>query len=102
PVGLDETIDGVKEFTVGSFEVDESSAGLYAEAVWRPVDRLMVIAGLRGDWYDFDVAAIDGANSWSGEASDSIVSPKIGVNYEIADGVALYANWGEGFHSNDA
>ena len=101
PVGLDETIAGAKEFTVNTFEVDESSASLYAEAIWRPVDRLMVIGGLRGDWYDFDVTAIDGG-AWSGEVSDHIVSPKIGLNYEIADGIALYANWGEGFHSNDA
>lgn len=101
-VGLDETIAGVKEFTVGAFAVKESSIGLYGEAVWKPVDRLMVIGGLRTDHYRFDVTALEGDASWSGLVKDSIVSPKIGVNYEVVDGVALYANWGEGFHSNDA
>ncbi|WAT16815.1 TonB-dependent receptor [Aurantiacibacter sp. MUD11] len=101
-VGLDETIAGVKELTVGAFAVDEASIGLYAEAVWRPVDRLMVIAGVRGDWYEFETRALEGALSWSGEVSDDTFAPKIGVNYEVLDGLAFYANYGEGFHSNDA
>ena len=62
----------------------------------------MVIGGLRGDWYRFRTEALAGATSWSGTAKDHGLAPKIGVNYEVADGVALYANWGEGFHSNDA
>ena len=101
-VGLDETIDGVKEFTVGAFSVDESSAGLYAEAIWRPLERLMVIGGMRGDWYRFDTEGLEGAASWSGLAKDHVFSPKIGLTYEVADGIALYANYGEGFHSNDS
>jgi outer membrane receptor protein involved in Fe transport len=102
PVGLDETIAGETEFTVGAFDVEESSVGLYSEAIWRPVDRLMVIAGLRGDWYRFETQGVAGESSWSGTRKDDIVTPKIGLNYEIADGVALYGNWAEGFHSNDA
>ncbi|KRA81319.1 hypothetical protein ASD76_12135 [Altererythrobacter sp. Root672] len=101
-VGFDETIGGVKEFTVGAFDVKESSAGVYAEAIVRPIDRLMVIGGLRGDWYRFRTTALEGASSWDGVVKDHGVFPKIGVNYEIADGIALYANWGEGFHSNDS
>jgi hypothetical protein len=86
----------------GPFSADERSIGLYAEAVVRPVERLMIVGGLRGDWYRFETEALGGPNSWSGTVKDHIVSPKIGVNYEVADGIALYANWGEGFHSNDA
>ncbi len=102
PIGLDETIAGELEFNYNTFDVAETSLGLYAETVWQPVERLMVIAGLRGDWYDFETRALDGVDVWSGEASDDVLSPKIGVNYEVVDGIALYANWGEGFHSNDA
>src|SRR5690606_32922614 len=101
-VGLDETIAGVKEFTVGAFDVKETSAGLYAEAVWQPVDRLMIVGGLRGDWYRFRTEALEGESSWSGDAKAHGLFPKIGVNYEVADGIALYANWGEGFHSSEA
>jgi outer membrane receptor protein involved in Fe transport len=102
PIGLDETIAGATEFTVGAFDVAESSMGLYGEAIWRPIERLMLVGGLRGDWYRFETDALAGATSWSGTVKDHIVSPKIGANYEVTDGIALYANWAEGFHSNDA
>jgi outer membrane receptor protein involved in Fe transport len=102
PVGLDHTRDGVFLSTKGAFAADERSIGVYAETIVRPVERLMIIGGLRGDWYRFETEALGGPNSWSGTVKDDIVSPKIGVNYEVADGIALYANWGQGFHSNDA
>jgi outer membrane receptor protein involved in Fe transport len=102
PIGLDETIAGATEFTVGAFDVGESSMGLYGEAIWRPIERLMLVGGLRSDWYRFEADALAGAPSWSGTVKDQIVSPKIGANYEVTDGIALYANWAEGFHSNDA
>lgn len=101
-VGLDETINGVKEFTVGAFSVDEKSLGLYAEAMWQPIDRLMIIGGIRNDWYGFETTALEGAASWSGDVSDDTFGVKIGANYEVVDGLAFYANYGEGFHSNDA
>jgi len=41
------------------------------------------------------------SRGWSGSARHHLITPKIGVNYEIAPGIALYANWGQGFHSND-
>ncbi len=57
----------------------------------RPIEQLMIIGGLRGDWYGFKT---DGARrrrtAGSGDVKDHIVSPKIGVNYEVADGIALY------------
>ncbi|TIX51008.1 TonB-dependent receptor [Alteraurantiacibacter aquimixticola] len=102
PVGLDETIDGELEFNYNSFDVTEKSLGLYAEVIVEPVERLFVTAGLRGDWYGFETSAIDGVDVWSGDVSDETLAPKIGVNYEVTDGIALYANYGEGFHSNDA
>jgi outer membrane receptor protein involved in Fe transport len=102
PVGLDNTVGGAFLSTVGAFDVLESSIGVYGEAIWKPLPGLMVIGGLRGDWYRFRTEALAGATSWSGIAKDHGLAPKIGVNYEVADGIALYANWGEGFHSNDA
>ena len=101
-VGLDETVAGVKEFTVGAFDVEESSLGLYGEAIWQPIERLMVIGGLRGDFYRFHTRALEGESSWSGTVKDDIFAPKIGVNYELAESIALYGNYGQGFHSNDA
>ncbi len=102
PIGLDETIDGALEFNYNSFDVLEKSIGLYSEVIVEPVDRLFITAGIRGDFYGFKTEALDGVDVWSGKVSDDIVSPKIGANYEVADGIAVYANYGEGFHSNDA
>jgi outer membrane receptor protein involved in Fe transport len=101
PVGLDHTIEGEFDFNYVSFGVREQSAGLYSEVIVEPVERLFLTAGLRGDFYGFKTRALDGA-AWSGNVSDSTLAPKIGANYEVADGVALYANYGQGFHSNDA
>jgi outer membrane receptor protein involved in Fe transport len=102
PVGLDHTIGGAVDFVKTAFDVKETSAGLYAEATLRPVDRLMIIGGLRGDWYRFRTTDLGGAIGWSGLAKDHAFAPKIGVNYELFDGFALYGNYAEGFHSNDA
>ncbi|OYW46862.1 MAG: hypothetical protein B7Z08_01495 [Sphingomonadales bacterium 32-68-7] len=102
PVGLDHTQAGNLLEVTGAFDVSEKSLGIYTEAIWRPVERLMVIGGMRGDWYGFKTTAAGGASSWSGDVSDEIFAPKIGANYEVTDGIALYANWGQGFHSNDA
>jgi outer membrane receptor protein involved in Fe transport len=102
PVGLDHTKDGLLLANESTFKADEGSIGLYSEAVWKPLHGLMVIGGLRGDWYSFKTRALGGPNSWSGDVDDHLVMPKFGLNYEIAPGIALYANWGQGFHSNDA
>ena len=102
PVGLEETIAGVTEKPVGIFEVNQESLGLYSEVIVEPADRLFVTAGLRGDFYGFATEGLAGPLAWSGKANDSVLSPKIGANYEVVDGIALYANYGQGFHSNDA
>jgi len=101
PVGLDHTKNGEFLEVTNAFAVRESSAGFYAEAIWRPAERLMVIGGLRNDWYRFRTRPV-GGDAWGGVVKDDSFAPKIGLNYEVADGIALYANYGEGFHSNDA
>lgn len=100
-VGLYQTVRGTRFRTRSRFAVEETSGALYAEATWRPAERLSLFAGLRGDAYRFETRAREGG-AWSGKVTDGIVSPKLGAAYEVADGVALYANWGHGFHSNDA
>jgi outer membrane receptor protein involved in Fe transport len=100
-VGLQHTDSGAVLETISRHAITETSGGVYSEATWSPIERLRVIGGLRGDYYDFDVRArIDGVES--GSKTDSAVSPKLGAAYTLSDRVELYANWGKGFHSNDA
>lgn len=100
-VGLDHAVEGVVAYTRSRFRVNEQSGALYGEVQVKPVDRLMLVAGLRADFYRFKTEALAGS-AWGGDVSDSIVSPRIGANFAVADNLAVYANYGEGFHSNDA
>ncbi|HEY8519470.1 MAG TPA: TonB-dependent receptor [Gammaproteobacteria bacterium] len=100
-VGLDHTEEGVFVETISHNSITETSVGAFAEASWTPTDRLRLLGGLRGDFYDFDVTAHT-PGSFAGSETDSELSPKVGVAYAVTDRVELYGNWGQGFHSNDA
>lgn len=101
PVGVDEFDVGRFVANIGDNDIQELSLGVYAEATWAPTDRLRLLAGLRGDYYDFDATARS-SGSASGSESDSRVSPKAGLAFAATDFMELYASWGRGFHSNDA
>ena len=86
--------------TVREDQVNESSAALFAEVTVRPVPDLRIMLGARADAYRFDVDADLAANS--GKDSDAIFSPKASVAYTPFELIEFYANYGRGFHSNDA
>lgn len=99
---------GVEQFSQGRFVADiaanqitETSVGPFIDATWAAMDKLRVNAGLRYDYYDFDVTALN-AFSANGQQTDSEFSPKFGLAYTALDNLELYYNWGRGFHSNDA
>ncbi len=58
------------------------------------------IAGVRADFFRFDVASDSPDNS--GKESDSIVSPKVSAIFGPWRETEYFLNWGQGFHSNDA
>ena len=64
---------------------------------WHP--KFRTVAGLRGDFYDFDVASDDPRNS--GQASDGLASPKLSLIFGPWFDTEYYINLGYGFHSND-
>ncbi len=86
---------------VGAHRARELSAAAFAEATWRPTDRLRAMVGLRADYYDFHTRPTE-PGFLGGSDDDSIVSPKLAVAWQLSDTVEAYANWGRGFHSNDA
>ena len=99
---------GVEEYARGRYageiarnEIKEFSFGPFIDATWRATDDLRLNAGLRYDYYDFDVTALN-ATSQEGSAQDEGFSPKLGLAYTPLENLEFYANWGEGFHSNDA
>jgi outer membrane receptor protein involved in Fe transport len=102
-VGVVHTDKRVFVESFGLYRVKEASAAAFAEATWKPLAPLRIIAGLRGDYYHADVAAKDAAAAavGVGTSHDAIVSPKVSAAWELNDNFELYANWGRGFHSND-
>lgn len=110
-IGIDVRYDDVNELNlfntigkrrVGSIredEVEEFSAGLFAESQISLTDRLRATLGLRVDYYDFDVAALRPGNS--GSDRDSLWQPNAGLAYRVNENIELYLNYGHGFHSND-
>lgn len=99
-VGLYRTASRQILSTVRQDRVGEGSAALFAEAIIRPSSALRVTLGVRADGYAFDVDADLPANS--GKDTAGIVSPKASIAWQPVGALELYANYGRGFHSNDA
>lgn len=100
-VGVNHTEAAQFVDNIGTNSVRETSEALYVEANWRATDALRLMGGLRGDLYQFHVHAIN-PTSASGSDNDNRISPKLGAAYALNRNLELYANWGQGFHSNDA
>ena len=98
-LGLYPTASRIRLGAVREDSVEELSVGAYAELEMALTDRLRSVYGLRADFYDWQVDALQPENSGSG--NDVIFSPKLGLAYRFSDTVEGYVNWGQGFHSND-
>ncbi len=98
-LGLYQTQFGRRIATRSLVDAQETSLSGYGELTWKPVPRIGLIAGARIDHFRFRTTAKAG-DATSGDRAETIATPKAGANVEIADGIAVYANYGRGFHSN--
>lgn len=103
-VGVDHTEDGVFVENLGDNAVREGSGAGFIEVTSHLTDRLRFVSALRADYYSFDVDANAGAGAETvaGSETSTQLSPKLALAYSLTNAVELYANWGRGFHSNDA
>lgn len=99
-IGLFKTAGRTRLSTVRRDSIEQFSLGLWGEAEYALTDRVRATAGLRGDYYSADVTAISEPIN-GGSADDSLLSPSVALAWEAAYGLELYANYGQGFHSND-
>lgn len=60
-------------------------------------DNWIVVAGLRYDSFDIDVANRDSGNPVAIESSDTEVSPRAGLIYKPSEDVSLYASYSKSF-----
>lgn len=60
-------------------------------------DRLDVTVGLR--WTRLDIHSVinDGFFDYVTDRTDEEITPRVGLTYEVSDGVSLFAGYGEGF-----
>lgn len=101
PVGLAHHEDGKFVETLSKNDINQHAIGLYSNVNWNITSKLRLLGGLRADHYEFDVTALSN-NAAQGTANDNLLQPKIGAAFELTDYLEWYANWGKGFHSNDA
>ncbi len=78
----------------------ESSVGAYLSNTTRWTPWFRTEAGVRADYYYFDVNS--GLNVNDGHKDDIIASPKLSLIFGPWKQTELYLNGGLGFHSNDA
>lgn len=98
-LGLYHTQFGQRIGTTSLVDATETSLSGYAEASWKPVERISLLASARIDHFRFRTTARTGAG-FTGAVNDTIATPKAGANIQVARGLAIYANYGQGFHSN--
>jgi hypothetical protein len=100
PVALYSTASRERLATTREDRVTVASAGPYFSNRVEWSDWFRTVAGLRADFYRFDVASNIAENS--GRNSDEIVSPKVSAIFGPWARTEYFLNWGRGFHSNDA
>jgi outer membrane receptor protein involved in Fe transport len=99
-VGLYDTFARQRLDTVRSDQVDIASLGIWGQAELQIDPQWRATLGLRWDRRALDVASSVPENS--GRRSASITSPKASLAWAPTSNLDVYANWGRGFHSNDA
>jgi hypothetical protein len=80
--------------------IQQLTAGPYAQARVRWTSWLRTLAGVRADYFRFNVDSNLPVNS--GLKNNAIVSPKLSFVLGPFKETEFYVNLGEGFHSNDA
>jgi hypothetical protein len=100
PIGLYRTSGGRRVATTREDAVGQTMTGIFGQSEIEWSRMLRTTAGLRADFYQFDVTSLRAENSGAGSAA--LVSPKFGAVIGPWSGTEFYVNAGMGFHSNDA
>jgi outer membrane receptor protein involved in Fe transport len=99
-VGLHLTTARQRYDTIREDAVKQTSEALYVQNGTRWAEKFRTVAGLRTDFYQYDVASDIPQNS--GSETASIVSPKLSLIFGPWAKTEFYLNGGYGFHGNDA
>jgi hypothetical protein len=86
--------------TVRRDHINQNSVGIYYQNSVQWLKKFRSMAGIRSDYYWFDVNSNLNANS--GNRYDSMTNPKLSLIFGPWIQTEFYFNYGSGFHSNDA
>jgi outer membrane receptor protein involved in Fe transport len=104
----DDNIDPVALYQTDSTEyvateiqdhVSQTNVALYLQNGFKWAEKLRTVAGLRWDYYHWNVEANLPQNS--GEVGRSIASPKLSMIFGPWDKTEFFINGGYGYHTND-
>lgn len=72
--------------------------GLFVQAQFKPVDAVKLSAGLRRDWFDYDIVnrKLPAAST---DYFKGVTTPKLGAAWTVLPGLDLFANVAQGFRS---
>ena len=77
---------------------EQNAFGIYLQDQMALSEKVNLLIGVRFDKFEQDIT-----NNFSGNTvsqSKSEVNPRIGISYQVDDGVTLYSNYAEGFRPN--
>ena len=100
PVALYNTVATRQLSVVREDRVQVRSIAPYVSNTSEWTEWFKTVAGLRADRQGFTVDSNNRANS--GNASASLLSPKLSLAFGPWSNTEVFLNWGRGFHSNDA
>jgi hypothetical protein len=100
PVALYSTEARQRLSTTREDRVNVASVSPYFSNTVEWTSWFRTIAGVRADFFSFDVDSNTPENS--GKEHDAIVSPKLSLIFGPWRNTEYFLNWGQGFHSNDA
>jgi outer membrane cobalamin receptor len=80
--------------------INQNSVGIYYQNSIQWLEKFRSVAGVRSDYYWFDVNSHQNVNS--GNRYDSMTNPKLSLIFGPWIQTEFYFNYGSGFHSNDA
>ncbi|TCP36624.1 TonB-dependent receptor [Sphingomonas sp. BK235] len=100
-LGFYQTERGRRLATRSLADVRETAIAGYAAVRWQPWSPLTLTGGARVDHVRFHSRARGGSAVDAGTVA-TLATPKASAALTVLPGVGLYANYGQGFHSNDA
>lgn len=81
-----------------NLDMDLVTYGVFAQAQYKPVDNVKLLAGLRYDAFDYSIDNRKLPDA-STQYRDSVVTPKAGIVWSVLPTLDVYANVAEGFRS---